>query len=56
MGRFANFVRCIDRFSKTRFVWYNGQEAYSTIFGGVISLLIIAIFIAISMNQLVKMG
>lgn len=47
---FTNFVRSIDRFSTTRFVGYKGQETYSTVCGGVFSLLIIAIFIAISVN------
>jgi hypothetical protein len=43
----SSFFRAFDLFSLTQFLRYNQDEDYKTVSGGVTSLLVVAIFIAL---------
>ena len=44
---FANFFRTVDLFPTSTFLRYNGEAEYKTITGGIISISVLIVFVAL---------
>ena len=51
---FAKFLRFFGLFPNSTFLRYNGEPEYTTITGGVLSILILAVFIILFANMGVR--
>lgn len=48
-------IRSLDLFSTSQFVNYQGKESYTTFLGGIISLIIYIVIIALGIKMFVSM-
>ena len=51
---FSNFFKVFDLFSLTQFLRYNQEEDYTTVSGGIISILVVTIFTILFADNALK--